>query len=369
MELSQLQISHVRNLQPLKLQGLGKVNLFFGPNGAGKTSILEAIHLLGMARSFRGASVKPMIAHDQPQCTVFGHVSSSTSAGLTLGVQRSLTGDVNIKVGGKAVHSTAQLVECFPLQVITADSFDLLTGAPQARRQYLDWGVFHVEHRFYGRWQRFQRSIKQRNNLLRHGKISSAELAVWTRSLAASGGAISDYREAYFEILVPRFDAIMEILAPALSGVKLRYRRGWDKTLSYEDALQASLSVDKERGYTHVGPQRADIKVTIDGRPAADTLSRGQQKLVVCALKLAQGQCKSGGVCAYLIDDLPAELDRQHCQLVCELLSSMRAQVFVTSIEQGDISSVWPESDDLQVFHVEHGAVARLSPDKLIKQR
>ena len=361
MELSKLHIRNVRNLKQVELNGLGKANLFFGPNGAGKTSVLEAIHLLGMARSFRGGSVKPLIAHGCPSCTVFGSITTKRSTSLALGVQRSVSGDVRIKVAGKAVHSAAQLVEHLPLQIINADSFDLLTGAPQARRQYLDWGVFHVEHHFYHQWQRFQRCIKQRNNLLRRGKISDEELEVWTRDLSASGSAINDFRKEYFFSLVPQFRSIMDALAPELEGLELRYRQGWDKALTYADALKASQVVDQERGYTHVGPQRADIKVIIAGRPAVEVLSRGQQKLVVCALKLAQGQLMAvlgGGTCTYLVDDLTAELDKAHSKLVCELLSSMDAQVFVSSIEQEDISTLWPEQDNLQVFHVEHGVVS-----------
>ena len=97
-----------------------------------------------------------------------------------------------------------------------------------------------------------------------------------------------------------------------------------------------------------------------ENRPA-EVLSRGQQKLVVCALKLSQGQLMSSsgrGQCTYLVDDLTAELDKEHSKKVCELLSSMRVQVFVTSIEQDDILSVWPDRDDIQVFHVEHGIVS-----------
>ena len=112
------------------------------------------------------------------------------------------------------MRAVAELVEQLPLQVITAESFDLLTGSPGARRQYLDWGVFHVEHRFFDQWQRFQRGIKQRNKLLRRGKISDQELVVWTRDLAASGMAITEYREAYFAQLLPRFKEIMTQLAP-----------------------------------------------------------------------------------------------------------------------------------------------------------
>ena len=370
MALSRLQINHVRNLQQVSLEDLQQVNVFFGRNGSGKTSVLESIHLLGMARSFRGNSIKSVITHRETDCTVFGMVTlpsslSAENAGLPLGVQRNMAGEVQIKVSGKPVRTVAQLVEHFPLQVITADSFDLLTGSPGARRQYLDWGVFHVEHRFFSQWQRFQRCIKQRNKLLRRGKMAEQELEVWTRDLTDSGKAINDYRKGYFELLKPRFSATMVRLAPSLTALELRFRQGWDKQLSYEAALKNSTSADLEQGYTHVGPQRADIRVMYDGHLASETLSRGQQKLVVCGLKLAQGQLMSEvgkGKCTYLIDDLPSELDQQHSQLVCALLASMEAQVFITCVHQRDIESVWPETQELAMFHVEHGAVQRYSP-------
>ena len=366
--LTQLQINHIRNLQDVKLRDLGRVNVFFGRNGSGKTSVLESIHLLGMARSFRGNTIKSLITHRSTECTVFGALAlSSPSQGgsrLPFGVQRNITGEVQIKIGGKPVRRVAELVSQFPLQVITAETFDLLTGSPGARRQYLDWGVFHVEHHFLSQWRIFQRCIKQRNKLLRHGKISDQEIAVWTRDLATSGQVLTDYRQSYFQLLTPRFKEIMGRLAPSLDAIELRYVQGWDKQMTYDQALEGSLSADLEQGYTHRGPQRADIRVLYDGHLAADTLSRGQQKLVVCGLKLAQGQLMSemGQVnCTYLIDDLPSELDQEHSRLVCALLASMQAQVFITCVQQQDIRSVWPETPELAMFHVEHGTVQRYS--------
>jgi DNA replication and repair protein RecF len=365
VSLTRLQIDNVRNLKQVTLQDLARVNVFFGSNGSGKTSVLEAIHLLGMARSFRGSSVKSLITHGQASCVAFGMASPLTShgAGVSLGVRRGVAGEALLKVAGSPVKSVARLVEHLPLQVINADSFELLTGAPGARRRYLDWGVFHVEHRFLEQWQRFQRCIKQRNKLLRHGKIREQELSVWTRDLATAGAAIGDYRKAYFKLLVPRFTDIVKQLVPSLGdGLELRYQQGWDRQSTYEAALHGSISSDIEQGYTHVGPQRADIRVLIDGRLAADTLSRGQQKLVVCGLKLAQGQLMSEqgkGSCTYLVDDLPSELDLEHSRQVCELLASMKAQVFITCVDQADIVSVWPEeTSDMAMFHVEHGTVS-----------
>lgn len=360
MGLSRIQITHIRNLHQQRLDGLGTVNVFYGANGSGKTSVLEAIHMLGMARSFRGNSTRTVISHGEQACTVFGEVREPGAAGLALGVQRSLDGEVQIKIGGQPVRLVSELVARLPLQLINSDSFDLLMGAPAARRQYLDWGVFHVEHRFFSQWQRFQRCIKQRNKLLRHGKMADHELSVWTRDLVSAGEAINGFRRAYFEQLTPRFAHIMAELSPALPELELRYRQGWDKTLSYEEALEASHATDLEQGYTHVGPQRADLKVYIDGHLAADTLSRGQQKLAVCALKLAQGQLMSetqGRPCTYLVDDLPSELDFQHCRQVCEKLASMGAQVFITCVEKNDIAAAWPGSAELHMFHVEHGQV------------
>ncbi len=324
-----------------------------------------------MARSFRGSSIKSLITHEAHSCTVYGTTALPSSAvaarptglGLPLGVQRNRVGEAQIKIGGKAVRTVAELAEQLPLQVITADSFGLLTGAPGARRQYLDWGVFHVEQRFFGQWQRYQRCLKQRNNLLRRGKMIGQELAFWTQELAQTGTAINEYRKTYFRILSPRFKEIMTRLAPSLEALELRYQQGWDRHLTYSEALQHGLSADLEQGYTHSGPQRADIRVMSGGHLAAETLSRGQQKLVVCGLKLAQGQLmalQGRGTCTYLIDDLPSELDYMHSMLVCELLASMEAQVFITCIDHQDIRSVWPDTGKLAMFHVEQGTVRHL---------
>jgi DNA replication and repair protein RecF len=338
LSLSRLQITNVRNLRAVRLDNLGKVSVFYGLNGSGKTSVLEAIHILGMTRSFRGSSIKSLITHNENSCTVFGLVTPVNTE-LALGVQRTRTGGSQIKVATKPVRSVAQLVEHLPLQVLNNNSFDLLTGSPAVRRKFLNWGVFHVEHRFFGEWQRFQRCIKQRNMLLRRGKISDSELPVWTRELATSGGVINEFRLNYIKQLLPKFRGIMETLMPYMADkLELRYRQGWDKAIN-------------------------DIKVLVDGHSAEETLSRGQQKLVVSGLKLAQGHLmaelsRGRAGCTYLIDDLPSELDGEHLQRVCQILSAMEAQVFITCVKRGDIEGLWPSKDKVGMFHVEQGMIS-----------
>ena len=150
--------------------------------------------------------------------------------------------------------------------------------------------------------------------------------------------------------------------APNLPG-----RIGGSRTKGYAVDICVSEQVEKDRsrGFTQSGPHRADIRVRIHGLSAADVLSRGQQKLVVAAMKLAQGRlfkATQGGECVFLIDDLPAELDRQHRRQLCRLLAEMRCQVLLSCVDAGELSGCWDElgRDELRLFHVEHGALRTL---------
>jgi len=282
-----------------------------------------------------------------------------------LGVQRSLSGEVTLRVGAEVVRSVARMADELPLLVINSEMFDLLIGEPAQRRRFLDWGVFHVKHDQRDARQRFQRALQQRNMLLRRGTIDRLELDVWTRDLAVQGEAVAAARGAFLEALEPAFRPIIATLAPELEAVELTYRRGWDAAQCFADALERSVDSDLDQGFTQSGPQRADLRVMLNGHAAAETLSRGQQKLLVTALKLAQGQLLSdaGAAVLFLVDDLPAELDAGRCERVCRRLASMRAQTLITCVDADAIDANWltTGSETLQMFHVEHGVVQRWS--------
>ena len=345
------------------MSSLGPHNIVFGKNGSGKTSLLEAIHILGTARSFRSGRWRTQIQHGQDRYVIHGDIAPQEAArSRSIGVQRDKNGEVLLRIAGETVRSVARLADELPLLVINADSFDLLAGEPAHRRRFLDWGVFHVEHDCREARQRFQRALSQRNHLLRRGRIDPIELEGWTRDLAVYGDLVSGARERFLAALKGAFEPVLSGLAPDLESVSLAYRRGWDSSLTYGEALNRSLPSDREQGFTQTGPQRADVRVSVGGYPAADTLSRGQQKLVVAALKLAQGRllAAQGAEVLFLIDDLPAELDRERCERVCRLLGEMPVQSVITCVESSSISPGWlGEGHSVPMFHVEHGTVTR----------
>lgn len=367
MALLRLDIDGVRNLDRISLRDLGRVNLIQGSNGSGKTSFLEAIYLLGVGQSFRTSHIKSVINHQRDAFAVYGEVGSANGPRRRVGVSRDRSGETVAKIDGQRIRSRSALASTLPLQVMHADSFDILSGGPGFRRQFLDWGVFHVEPAFFRFWQRFQRAIKQRNTLLRHGNIDQLDMAPWDRELAETGTAIHESRCRYLDQLRPMFDTILSRIAPDLGNTKLKYRAGWDTQHDLRAALELNRQSDAQQGYTQAGPQRADMRVLFEDCVASEVLSRGQQKMVVCALKLAQGWTLSladKGPCTYLVDDLSAELDSVHYRCIAGELARMQAQVFVTCVDESDMKAVWLEEQtaSVRMFHVEHGRIAGTKP-------
>ena len=361
MSITRLSVTAVRNLQSVALSPSPRINVLYGFNGSGKTSVLEAIHLLGLARSFRSARLTPVIGHEQPACTVFGQVILAQGRESNLGVSREKDGDLTIRIDGQNARSASQLAELLPLQLINPDSFRLLEGAPKVRRQFLDWGVFHVEPRFLQAWQRLQQSLRQRNSWLRHGTLDTAIQASWDRELSLAAEEIDRYRRAYIAALKPVFEEVLAQLIQ-LDGLVLSYSRGWDKDRGLADVLAASIERDRHMGFTQSGPQRADLRLRYQGHNAADILSRGQQKLVVSALRIAQGRLLNGtkrGRCVYLVDDLPSELDEGHRASLCRLLEDLQCQVFITCVDSDVLKQGWRPETPVAMFHVEHGTVSQ----------
>lgn len=362
MHFSRLQLSNFRNFTQLSLQPAEQINLFIGANASGKTSILEAIYLLSFARSFRSARLNNLIQHTENQLSVFGAFTSSDGAPTRLGlVKNRAEAQLNFNLNSKKPSSLAEVSSFLPLQLINADVFLLLDGSPQERRKFLDWGVFHLDADFLNFWRRYARALKQRNNLLKIKRFSDLEMNSWENELSISGTEITAKRRAYLEELTPFFNRYLASLLPEIK-VELSYSQGWDKNLSLADYLHQQQQKDLEQGFTQGGPQRADLRIYANKYLAKEVLSRGQQKLVVTALKLAQArllQEKLNKSCIFLIDDLPAELDTQHQATFCQLLEDLGNQTFITSVDEQLID--YFSSETKRQFHVKYNQLHLVS--------
>jgi len=359
LHLERVFIDGVRNLTGQKLVLAPGANLFFGLNGSGKTSVLEAISLLATGRSFRTFSAKSLIQHESDQCLVQAHVQYS-GARYNLGIQRHRSGAAVLRRDGVNVPSIADLASVLPTVLVDTASLELITGSPEGRRRYLDAVLFHVEQMFLESWRRYHRALRQRNAGLRRGTLAQDD--VWINELAKTGEALSATRVSAIAKLAVIFSDLAPHLSDALSGIELSFRPGWSVEYDLRAALERSAVSDRKQGFTHAGPHRADIKITVGGRPAAEVLSRGQLKLAVLALKLAQGRLLTEArelTPVFLVDDIAAELDEHHAKRVCGMLAGSKSQVLLTAVERGDLERLWPAEPPL-MFHVEQGAITCL---------
>ena len=229
----------------------------------------------------------------------------------------------------------------------------LIADGPEGRRRFLDYGVFHVEPRYLPAWQRYRKTLRQRNAVLRDGG-ASAQLATWDRALVEAGELIDGYRSGYVRLLR---DPVVETAGRlGLQGIDIAYGPGWETGQSMLDALSAARDRDRALKQTTVGPHRADLKVSWSGRLAKSVVSRGQQKLLASALILAQARLLAGlkeGQAVLLVDDPAAELDRGALGRLMGELRDMPGQLVITGLEP-DIPGLPGEH---AVFHVEQGAL------------
>jgi DNA replication and repair protein RecF len=353
--LQALEIVDFRNIESASLAFSPGLNLISGENASGKTSLLEAIYCLGRVRSFRTHQPEQPIRYHQARYRLVGRIGRETGQSFPVGIERSRS-SLTVHMDGEPVRRLSDLAGCFSVQVLSADTPNLLNGGPRHRRQLLDWALFHVEQGYRDIWQRHTRILRQRNAALR-SHAPGAVITSWDGELLETATLINGLRQSYLQ----RFEVLLELevaqLLPGV-GIVLRYLPGWPSGATLAESLAAGIEKDRDQGYTRYGVHRADFRLLIDGNDVAGHCSRGQQKSVLVAFLLAQLRLqleRQSPPGIFLLDDLGSELDEAHQRRVLQALRELDAQVFVSAIE-GDRLDVsgW---EDVARFHVEHGNV------------
>lgn len=354
MPIHTLHIRQFRNLSQIDCEFHPHFNLILGPNGSGKTSLLEAVYYLSRARSFRSNHNSRIVQHNTSQFLLQTRFDNHK-----LGIQRQLSPkDLQIRLDEQDVRSTAQLAQHLPVLLIYYDSFQLVSGQPEHRRRFIDWGVFHVEHVFADHWRQYTRVLKQRNLALKNQQSASL-VQGWDPFLVQYGQCIAQARQQYIDKLQPYINNMLQQINIDWT-VEIAYQPGIPA--EYEDlqtAIHNNLQADFRLGYTQYGPHRGDLRLTVDGKPAKEVLSRGQQKALILALYLAQSQLfvdSTGHYPILLIDDLVAEFDPMRLKQALSLLHQQAAQLFITAID----SQTLPMSaitDDYTQLHIQAGQI------------
>jgi len=355
--LNQITISNLRNITELVIQPSSGINLIIGDNGSGKTSILEAIHLLTLGRSFRTRFLKNAVRFGQQKFQVIAKTTNNTPVGL----QFDITQGLQIRINSQPLKRLSDLAIQLPLQLIPANCHQFFEQGPRYRRQLLDWGLFHVEPSFNYQWQSYKKVVQQRNSALRQHK-KDPEIQLWDNHLVSYGEKITQLRQQQLNKILEKFSIIFPRICPEFNEAifTLHFKSGWLKEHSLSEILKINLERDKKLGYTRSGSHAADWSFNINGIDPAEIFSRGQQKLFVLALSMAQAEITINSAqhtrSILLIDDISSELDHYHQQIILTELAKLPVQTFMSSTDWTLATSL-DKDVSATVFHVEHGHI------------
>ncbi len=354
MPLIEFTCKDFRCLEAVAFEPHPVFSLVVGPNASGKTSLLEAIAFLGQGRSFRAASARDLVRHGCEEFLLTG-VAEWAGRRRRLGVQHG-RGGLRQSVDGEHGGGVAELATALPLRVIDPEVHRLVAGSPEERRRFIDWIAFHVEPGFLGQWRRFRRALQQRNAGLRS---DAPDLDAWDTEFVRAGEELAEARRRVVALSLPTLEAVAAGLLEVPVGFD--YRQGWAVGEDLAKALRDRRSRDRQAGTTQIGPQRAELAPRMDSRLARRLVSRGQQKLLACAMVIASVEIvkrealrEPGRSPLLLLDDPAAELDAAALGRLMGAVAALDSQVIATALTAASV----PLPEGHALFHVKQGALS-----------
>lgn len=343
MYLSKIFLQNFRSYEQKLLEFDPKLNLILGSNGSGKTNILESIYLLSCGKSFRSSSLPKLInwSSNYSFCRAKIHKNNED---LELEVQL-VKSDKSASIGRKFIVQKVEKTRknylgIFKVVVFEPEDIRLITGSPSRRRDYLDSIFTSTEWRYTAALAQFNKALKHRNELLdqiRAGTNSKTELFYWDQALVKNCQIIHLYRQSFFKSANNFFKTHPD---PEIQKLFLNYH----PSIITSEKLEAGYSYDLSRGYTQIGLHRDDFSFdnsifnSVD-KNLAFWGSRGQQRLAVLALRLAQInfiESTYHDTPILLLDDIFSELDENHRQMVVNIC--LKYQTFFTSSDNESVA-------------------------------
>ncbi len=318
MTLSDLTLTHFRSYTKRSFAFSPDTTLIIGPNTAGKTNILEAIMLLSMGKSFRADADAEMVQWKAE----FGRVKGT---GGDTTVEVVLTPTKKFLVNG-IPRRQIDFVGNLRAVLFWPEHLELVTDSPSLRRKYLDSVLIQVDREYRRNLLSYERGLRQRNRLLdliNEGKAHRHQLQFWDQLLIKAGGYLTDKRAALIDF----------INGYHVSGII--YHVAYDKSVISESRLAQYKDEEVAAGSTLVGPHRDDFLVTKNDLDLSKYGSRGEQRLAILWLKLAELsyiEKEAEERPLLILDDIFSELDVPHRELVLNLLD--KQQTIVSSAEE-----------------------------------
>lgn len=359
MRLERLKLFNFRNFSKIDLTFPQQANLFIGQNGAGKTNLLEAINYLSLARSLRGAKDRDLVMFGQELFRVEG---AGSRGNRELDIEITFTPrEKSISVNSSRM-TASELVGAFPVVSLSSDDIDTTRGMPSQRRRFVDMIMCFLKPAYLATLMDYRRVLHQRNRILAEARNHDTQyetIDVWDAQLVELGSELIKSRTEFALLLSESAREYYERMAPRREVYELSYGPSipiGDASIegAFLQRLKDTRRAERERGMTLVGPHRDDYSQKLDGRDMRRFSSEGQQRTASLSLKLAGAELvrrESGEYPLILFDEVFAELDRERCRMIGNMIDRFD-QVFIATATPDTVPDLTPHT-----FLVEFGEV------------
>jgi DNA replication and repair protein RecF len=370
MNIARLSILNFRNINELDITFNSDFNIFYGLNGQGKTSILEAIYVLSLSKSFRSNSDRLLINHNNKYFDLNGFFYQKTSQQCDIRIFFSPKDGKNIYINSERITKVSKLVGQVPLVFLSLDSLNFINGDPAQRRKMIDILLAQISPVYLQSLQLYKAALNQRNQLLvqiNNKNESIQSLFSWNEQLANFGSEIIRMRSQVIDFLNLKVQSYYKHLSNRDDQIDIRYKStllsepsGFEKNSFkelYIQKLNRDISKDIERKSTNSGPHRDDIFIMKNGLPFKDYSSTGENKTFILAYKFAEADYIDFiklGKPIFLLDDIFGELDIERINYLLEFLGQY-GQSFITTTISSKFTSqlLMPQ----HYYHVKQGVV------------
>ena len=363
MLLAAIEATNFRNLSG-RIEWGPRLNIVYGNNGQGKTNWLEAIYLLARTKSFRTQRLQEAIKFGEELAVVRGTVTTGADLERELQVtlhDNSKTIFVNSKRENLARYLTHLQVFSF-----TAADLEVVRGAPEARRRFLDRGISSLKPAYLKTISDYTKVLKQKNRVLQLANENELRLdqtedlvAPWNQQLVQLGVLIHRAREEY----VAGLNGVLERQLFERRDVTTRYVSSLERKgdlNDYESLLRQRLALrlpaEVSAGHALIGPHRDDLEIHLEGREIRVYGSSGQQRSALLLLDLAAISLYNSTANehpVFVIDDVDAELDERRIRHLLEYLEN-RTQTFITTSKRSHVEGFFSRAN---VYEIEDGRV------------
>ena len=312
----------------------------------GKSNLLDAVYYLSFCRSFTGANDSLVIKKGEDFAllqAVYLRRGVKEDLNISLGAGKRRK---SVKRGGKEYGRLSNHIGVFPCVLISPADMDLVTGAGEVRRRFMDMVISQGNAEYLDSLIKYNNALENRNKLLRSDIRDAALFTAYENVMEIYGGVITQSRRKFVEELSRIHKHYYQEITSTSEEIGLRLITHMDNMPegSFTDLLDHHRERDRMLGYTSVGPHRDDLEMTLDSLPLRRSASQGQSKTFTIALRLAQYEFLSHNVDVkplLLLDDIFDKLDSSRVENIINLVSESNfGQIFITDTNRKHLDEI-----------------------------